>query len=109
MRKSAIALTVVAVLAMSAGSAMAGHGRRGGGHGHHGSSVAVHVAPPVHHHYRSNYGYPYRGGVTVHRSYGYPTVYPSYGYPTVYRSYYHSLPPSGFSYQGPRFGISVGF
>lgn len=109
MRKSAIALAVIAVLAMSAGSAMAEHGSRHGGRGRHGSSFSVHVGPPAHHNYRSHHGRYHHGGATVYRSYGYPTVYPSYGYPTVYRSYHHYSPRSGFSYRGPGFGISIGF
>jgi hypothetical protein len=102
MRKAAIALAVVAVLAMSAGSAMAEHGSRHGGRGH---GYSAYRAPVYSHGHHSPY---HHGGATVYRNYGYPPVY-GYGYPPVYRSYRYCAPPSGFYYRSPGFGISIGF
>jgi len=104
MRKSAIALAVIAVLAINAGPAMAGHGSRYGGHGRDGPAYSARG-----HHQQGYHGRYHHGGARVYRSYGYPSAHHGYGYPSVYRSYHRYSPPSGFYYRGPGFGISIGF
>ena len=110
MRRIAIALTAVALLGLAISEARA----HGYGHYSRGRTVIT-LRQPAHHGYYRGY-YPGYYGVSrpgcylgVRPTYYYAPhtrVYRSHGYP-YYGHYYR--PYGGFSYYGPRVGISIGF
>jgi hypothetical protein len=111
MRKLAIALTAVALLGLAISEAHA-HGAR---HSSRGRTVITLRHPGGHGHYYGRYpGYygAYRHGYLGARPHyyaPYPRVYRSYGcYGSPYYGHYYR-PYGGFSYYGPRVGISIGF
>ena len=113
MKRVALTLAVLAVVALTTGTAWAGppsHSVHVGTtlvkhHGHRGPSYRYHSP------HRSMYRSRSHVGVYVHPPVVvYPSVYPSYRYYPSYPSYrYYHSPHGGIQYYGKGFGFSIGF
>jgi hypothetical protein len=105
MKRVLLAAVAIVGLSLSAGTALADHGYRGGGHGHHHGGGGGH--------YHTGYygGGHYHGHVHYGRAYPYGyysspvTVYRAYD-PYCYDDYYY--PRQSFSYYGPGISFSIG-